>query len=150
MEDTIVSQPFSVQHNIHVDFDSDSGFKVRKIRIKNFYNFLNIKFKKTKGLPPEWESLLNSGGITKEEVLAKPTEVLKCLEIQSNFLNEKPQPIPKSEAPDDVVCSLSKFNSLKKKNYFLIFLGKNKGEIINHKDPTDLYGDIHKIGEGYF
>ena len=118
MEDTIVSQPFSVQHNIHVDFDSDSGFKVRKIRIKSFYNFLNIKFKKTKGLPPEWESLLNSGGITKEEVLAKPTEVLKCLEIQSNFLNEKPQPIPKSEAPDDVVCSLSKFNSLKKKLFF--------------------------------
>ena len=28
MEDTIVSQPFSVKHDIHVDFDSDTGFKV--------------------------------------------------------------------------------------------------------------------------
>lgn len=30
MEDTIVSKPFSVQHQIHVDFDSDTGFKVNE------------------------------------------------------------------------------------------------------------------------
>merc|ERR1719282_343961 len=61
MEDTIVSQPFSVQHQIHVDFDSDTGFK---------------------GLPQEWEALLGTGAITKEEVLAKPDAVLSCLETQ--------------------------------------------------------------------
>ena len=103
----VVSPPFSVQHNIHVDFNSDSGFT---------------------GLPKEWEALLNASGIAKEEVLANANEVLSCLETQSNFLSEKPKPIPQTEAPDDIVCSLN--------------------DLISKEDPSNLYSDISKIGEG--
>ena len=95
MEDTIVSQPFSVQHQIHVDFDSDSGFR---------------------GLPDDWAALLGTGVITKEEVLAKPDAVLSCLETQAKFikaenekfLNEAPEPISAGEVPDEKSVSLSK------------------------------------------
>jgi len=107
MEDTIVSSPFSVKHDIHVDFDSDTGFK---------------------GLPPEWESLLNQGAITKAEVLENSDAVLSCLETQSKFLQEKPQPIAAGEMPNEKVISLN--------------------DLINTSDPMELYGDITKIGEG--
>merc|ERR1712000_570463 len=116
MEDTIVSKPFSVQHDIHVDFDSDTGFK---------------------GLPDEWEALLNAGAITKEEVLEKPDAVLSCLETQSkyikkqeeeNMLATKNMVSEAGEIPEEKSVSLNDF--------------------INTADPFELYEDITKIGEG--
>lgn len=107
MEDTIVSSPFSVKHDIHVDFDSDTGFK---------------------GLPPEWESLLNTGVITKQEIIENHEAVLSCLETHSNFLNEKPQAITPGEMPNEKVVSLN--------------------DLINTSDPLEIYADITKIGEG--
>jgi len=116
MEDTIVSKPFSVQHDIHVDFDSDTGFK---------------------GLPDEWEALLNAGAITKEEVLEKPDAVLSCLETQSkyikkqeeeNMLATKNMASEAGEIPEEKSVSLNDF--------------------INTADPFELYEDITKIGEG--
>lgn len=104
---TIVSSPFSVKHDIHVDFDSDTGFK---------------------GLPPEWESLLNTGVISKAEVLENSEAVLSCLEAQANFLNEKPRAIAAGEMPNEKVISLN--------------------DLINTTDPLELYSDILKIGEG--
>mmetsp|Transcript_24858 Transcript_24858/g.31637 ORF Transcript_24858/g.31637 Transcript_24858/m.31637 type:complete len:427 (-) Transcript_24858:87-1367(-) len=107
-EDAVVSSPFSVKHNVHVDFDSDTGFK---------------------GLPQEWEALLNSGAISKEEVLEKPDEVLSCLEVQSNFISDNPKPIrTQEELPDEKSISLN--------------------DLINTADPHDIYSDIIKIGEG--
>ena len=62
----------------------------------------------SKGLPQEWEALLNSGAISKEEVLEKPDEVLSCLEVQSNFISDNPKPIrTQEELPDEKSISLS-------------------------------------------
>lgn len=103
-ESAIVSPPFSVQHNVHVDFDSDTGFK---------------------GLPPEWEALLKAGQISSSEVIENPDEVLACLQVQSNFINQKPIP---QQLPDEKSVSLH--------------------DLVLTEDPNEFYKDIKKIGEG--
>lgn len=54
-----ISKPFGFQHNVHVDHSSDTGFS---------------------GLPADWEKVLKSGVIKKEEVLKNPDEALAALE----------------------------------------------------------------------
>jgi len=103
-----VSAPFDIQHNVHVDFDSDTGFK---------------------GLPADWEAMLKSSGITRDEVLENHEEVLSLLEFQDNFQNQKniiqlqPQPLPED------------------KNIKL-------EDLISQEDPTTVFTDLVKIGEG--
>jgi len=58
----VIGKPFNVKHNVHVDFDSEIGFK---------------------GLPPEWDTLLKSGGITKEDIRNNPQAVIDVLEFQT-------------------------------------------------------------------
>jgi p21-activated kinase 1 len=58
-----VSNPYDVDHVIHVDMDSDTGFR---------------------GLPPEWESILKKAQMSKDEVLSNPETVLDVM----NFLND--------------------------------------------------------------
>jgi hypothetical protein len=69
-----VGSPFNVQHNIHVDFNSVTGFE---------------------GLPPEWEVLLKTSGITKEKVMEKPDEVLSALNFYSNYQSQLEQNVAK-------------------------------------------------------
>ena len=67
-----ISKPSNFRNPIHVDFNSDTGFK---------------------GLPQEWEILLKSGGISKDEVLANHNEVLQVLQFHENRF----QPAPPSK-----------------------------------------------------
>ncbi len=60
----VVSEPFNVQHNIHVNFDSKTGFE---------------------GLPAEWEVLLSTSGITRQEVVDNPEDVLKVISFGAKF-----------------------------------------------------------------
>jgi len=57
-----VSSPYNIKHQIHVDFNSDNGYR---------------------GLPKEWEALLK-GNISKDEVLENPDLVLDVLEFTHN------------------------------------------------------------------
>ena len=59
---TVVSNPFNVQHIIHVNFDSKTGFD---------------------GLPSEWEVLLSGSGITVDDVRANPESVLEVLSFEA-------------------------------------------------------------------
>jgi hypothetical protein len=54
-EYSCVGTPYNVEHKIHVDFNSTTGFS---------------------GLPPEWEAMLKSAAISKKEVLDNPEQVL--------------------------------------------------------------------------
>jgi len=103
-----VSEPFNVQHNIHVDFCSETGFS---------------------GLPPEWEAMLKSSGITRDEVRQNPDDVLKVLEFQSNFQENKPSDSP-TPGP------LPEENSL------------TLDQLVSKEDPLQIYGDMKKVGEG--
>jgi len=107
-----VSAPYNVQHEIHVDFDSETGFS---------------------GLPPEWEVAIKTSGITKKEVLDNPQEAIRVLEFVQQ--NENPQLRPKSSQvaqpqplPEDKNISLH--------------------ELVSPQDPSTLYRDMEKIGEG--
>jgi len=89
-----VSAPYNVQHEIHVDFDSATGFS---------------------GLPREWEMMLK-GCISKVEVIANPDEVLQVLEFQSNFQKDapprnRPQPLPE-DRPQTLQELVSKENPI--------------------------------------
>ena len=69
----VISAPFNVKHNIHVQVDpaAPTGFK---------------------GLPAEWDTMLSVSGISKAEVSAHPQEVLDVLQ----FHMEGPPPkLPK-------------------------------------------------------
>ncbi|KAJ3449936.1 p21-activated protein kinase [Anaeramoeba flamelloides] len=56
-----ISLPYNFKHNIHVDFNSETGFT---------------------GLPEEWEQRIKQSGITKEEVLENSETVLEVLKFQ--------------------------------------------------------------------
>lgn len=54
-----------MSHRVHVNFNTTTGFE---------------------GLPPEWEAMLKSSGITKDEVLDNSDAVLSVLEFQAKRL----------------------------------------------------------------
>jgi len=99
----IVSQPFNVEHNIHVDFNSETGFV---------------------GLPAEWETMLKSSGISRDEVVQNSADVLKVLEFQDQLAKGH----KKAPLPEEANLTLE--------------------ELINKEDPTQIYRDAKKIGEG--
>eukprot|EP01119_Soliformovum_irregulare_P012756 TRINITY_DN3338_c1_g1_i1.p1 TRINITY_DN3338_c1_g1~~TRINITY_DN3338_c1_g1_i1.p1 ORF type:complete len:734 (+),score=190.55 TRINITY_DN3338_c1_g1_i1:180-2381(+) len=85
-----VGTPFNVQHPIHVDFNSVTGFV---------------------GLPQQWEAWLKTGLITRDEATQNPAAVLDVLQFVDDYsrqqnLNEvrphpshqqHPQPIPRKQ-----------------------------------------------------
>lgn len=105
-----VGIPFNVQHNIHVDFNSITGFE---------------------GLPPEWEAMLKSSGITKDEVVDKPEVVLDVLNFNDQFNKQQAtvaKPLPPQNYPEDKPMSLN--------------------DLISKDDPNAIYKDKKKVGEG--
>jgi len=113
-----VSAPYNVQHEIHVDFDSETGFS---------------------GLPPEWAAIVKGSGLTKKEILANPQEAIKVLEFVTSeqqrgggsvlklTSSQKPQNTPQP-LPEDKPITLA--------------------ELVSKHDPSAIYKDMDKIGEG--
>jgi hypothetical protein len=92
-EYSCVSSPYNVEHKIHVDFNSATGFS---------------------GLPPEWEAMLKSSLISKKEVLDNPEQVLSILEFESKRQKEElakakaatQQPVPVPEESNATLADL--------------------------------------------
>lgn len=59
----VVGTPFNVQHLIHVDFNSRTGFS---------------------GIPPHWETMILSSDLSKGDVMAHPDQVLECIQFADN------------------------------------------------------------------
>jgi len=84
----IVGAPFNIEHNIHVDFDSETGFV---------------------GLPNEWESVLKASGLPKADVVSNSDAVLDVLK----FMNAHELPsreVPAGVGGDDPVLPASEGN----------------------------------------
>lgn len=89
-EYSCVSTPYNLEHNVHVDFNSATGFS---------------------GIPPEWEAMLKSALITKKEVMDNPKQILSVLEFESKRQKDEverqktpPAPIP---LPEETTTSLN-------------------------------------------
>lgn len=132
------STPLNVSHQIHVDFDSETGFR---------------------GLPPEWEMLLKTGGITKEEAVGDSETVLQVLEFQSQYLSRKPE----LETPFDASSLTAGDGSGSPKSSSSSSSSSSSGgagpvipadkvyslkDLVSKEDPNLLYTDAKKIGEG--
>jgi hypothetical protein len=127
----VVSQPFNVVHKVHVDFNSDSGFS---------------------GLPGEWEAMLTSSGISKEDVMANPADVLDVLDFESQRKHLEVD----SSAIDVSALESSKGAAKRSKKALSRTLPQPKGpkkvrtlrELITPGDPEKLLSEWKKIGEG--
>jgi len=141
----VVGSPFNVQHNIHVDFNSVTGFV---------------------GLPDEWNVLLKTSGITKDEVVANPDLVLNVMNFNDQYQKQKdhvakptplgrpngaPTPRPpqpqqsqqhhqqqQDEEDDDQGSELS----LPEEKQISL------QDLISKDDPNNIFRDAKKVGEG--
>ena len=128
------STPFNVSHQIHVDFDSETGFR---------------------GLPHEWEALLKTGGITKEEAVGDSETVLQVLEFQSQFLHqqekEKQAQAQAQSTPFDA-STLATGDGGPSRAQGSNSMPKTEGyalkDLVSRSDPNGIYIDSKKIGEG--
>jgi len=128
-----ISQPVNFRQKIHVDFDTDSGFR---------------------GLPVEWEAMLKSGGISKEDVVKHHEQVLEVLEFQARGFQVKQlsqknfdlQAPPEAETNTSAAAPAEPELRVKKK--------KKEGEDgnvedwIDQGDPMTIFLNMVKCGAG--
>ncbi|OHS92991.1 STE family protein kinase [Tritrichomonas foetus] len=76
MDGFVISKVQSVEHVIHVDYNSETGFS---------------------GLPPEWEKLLKVSGFKQAEVINNPDAVISAMNFMQN-----PQPKPPEPDEDEI------------------------------------------------
>jgi len=107
----VVSSPYRIKHPIHVDFNSTTGFR---------------------GLPPDWEVMLQNGQISKDEVMENPDEVLDILKFQSE----------KSKRGSGGSSSSSSQEELPQERAVTL------NDLVNKTDPSALYLNATLVGEG--
>lgn len=113
-----ISTPFGFQHNVHVDYNSDTGFS---------------------GLPSEWEGMLK-GIITKQEVLENPDDVLGALKIVANHGAAPPSSNQGGGGNGSQGGMKPLVDSNGKK--------KRLGDFLNPEDPSKVFGKLVKLDEG--
>eukprot|EP01113_Clastostelium_recurvatum_P046689 TRINITY_DN821_c0_g1_i1.p1 TRINITY_DN821_c0_g1~~TRINITY_DN821_c0_g1_i1.p1 ORF type:complete len:515 (+),score=116.71 TRINITY_DN821_c0_g1_i1:182-1546(+) len=136
-----VSGPYNVEHKIHVDFNSATGFS---------------------GLPPEWEAMLRTGGITKEEVINNSEQVLAVIEFEAKRLQDEKlkaqqaqqralaakqqaaQQSPASPSGSAAPVPAASRAPLPLPEESTTTLS----DLVSRDDPTKLFKNMTKIGEG--
>lgn len=80
----------------------------------------------SQGLPPEWESVLKSSGISRDQVSAHPQEVLDVLQFHMD--GGPPPKLPKKAA---------------------LAAMESKASVIKPGDPSAIFKSLTRLGEGY-
>eukprot|EP01105_Mastigella_eilhardi_P027434 TRINITY_DN845_c3_g1_i1.p1 TRINITY_DN845_c3_g1~~TRINITY_DN845_c3_g1_i1.p1 ORF type:complete len:442 (+),score=103.58 TRINITY_DN845_c3_g1_i1:56-1327(+) len=117
--DVVVGLPFNLQHHIHVDYNSSTGFV---------------------GLPRDWEALLKEDAITKEEVVQHPDVVLGCLRTFTDVQAAVEQ--HRQCGPCVATDANAAVMTLPNEQAVCI------NDIVARGDPTELYHEVRKVGEG--
>eukprot|EP01090_Pellita_catalonica_P013630 TRINITY_DN3288_c0_g1_i2.p1 TRINITY_DN3288_c0_g1~~TRINITY_DN3288_c0_g1_i2.p1 ORF type:complete len:504 (+),score=84.47 TRINITY_DN3288_c0_g1_i2:27-1538(+) len=120
----LVSSPFNVQHHVNVTFDTESGFS---------------------GLPSEWESMIRNA-LDDDEIKENPDAAIAAVEFYDEYLQHKDaKEKPKSSLPQsDSRVSMYGIAPIELPEDD----EDNLEELINKTDPTTIYSNIKKIGEG--
>jgi len=148
-----ISGPSNFRQPVHVDFDSETGFK---------------------GLPPEWETLIK-GNISKDECIANSDAVLKVIEFHQRGMvplgpaksdapdsinkegdedengDKKSSPIPKKtgkgEKKEEPMAE-AKVRKDKEKTSKKKFDAEHAKDWLDEGDPSELFINLEKVGEG--
>jgi len=124
-----IGTPFNVQHNIHVDFNSTTGFE---------------------GLPPEWEVLLTTSGISKPQVMENPDAVLEVLNFHTQYTKQneanvaKPTMAKGPSKPVNLGGSMDDEVSVPLPETREVSLQ----DLLSKEDPNVIFKDARKVGEG--
>eukprot|EP01112_Ceratiomyxa_fruticulosa_P016331 TRINITY_DN4917_c0_g1_i1.p1 TRINITY_DN4917_c0_g1~~TRINITY_DN4917_c0_g1_i1.p1 ORF type:complete len:503 (-),score=108.55 TRINITY_DN4917_c0_g1_i1:187-1695(-) len=126
-----VSSPYNVEHKIHVDFNSATGFS---------------------GLPPEWEAMLISAGISKDDVINNSEQVLTVLEFEAKRLEDEKAKAQQAQARAMVQKAQAQGAPRPAQPYTPAPLPEESSatltDLVSREDPTKLYKNMTKIGEG--
>jgi len=109
----LVSAPINVEHNIHVDFNSETGFV---------------------GLPSEWETVLKSSGIDKQDVVKNGNTILSILSLNDRM--QKHPEDPSAGLGHDIGSMPATEAKLELK------------DLVSDSNHKDFYSNLNKIGEG--
>ncbi len=123
MPEISVSSPYNTRHLTHVKPDprTSTGFN---------------------GLPPEWRMVLKVSGITKEEAVEHPTEVLEALKFHMDGPPVKKQihhKIPSGTAADAVGSGAAATETE---------VVKGETIMLRREDPRLYYSGLKRIGDG--
>ncbi len=113
-EFSVISRPYNIRHLTHVKPDpgASTGFT---------------------GLPPEWRMVLKTSGITKEEAVEHPTEVLEALKFHMDRPPVKKQ-IQQKTPPADAAAKAAEY--------------KGSTILLRRDDPRLYYSGLKRIGDG--
>ena len=134
-EYSVVGMPFNVAHNLHVDFDAARGGFV--------------------GLPPEWEGMLKTSGITEQEQASNQEAVLNVLEFEARRQKLQQQPAGAATAAAAAAAGAGapagaaapagdQFSQPLPEESAALTLQ----ELVSKEDPKTLFDEFTKIGEG--
>jgi len=140
-EYSCVSSPYNVEHKIHVDFNSATGFS---------------------GLPPEWEAMLKSANITKKEVLDNPEQVLNVLEFESKRQKEEAErekakkAQQQNQTPTGATTNGTSTGTGATSDHGAHHVNtplpdesnQTLADLVSREDPTKIYKNMTRIGEG--
>lgn len=137
-ENIQISTPFNIKHDVHVDFSSSTGLK---------------------GLPPEWEALVKSnfGEGDKAAIAANKDAMVDILQFQTTYQQQR-------DAAAAAAAAEAAMPALEEAEIDMLTAAMldtptatplpaeravKLDELINTSvDPTALYPDLRKIGEG--
>lgn len=134
-----ISTPFNIKHDVHVDFSSATGLK---------------------GLPPEWEALVRSnfGEGDKAAIAENKDAMVDILQFQTKYQEQQKKAAEAAAAAADANAQLgdseidlitSQMVDTPQHVPLPVERAVKLDELINTSiDPTVLYPDLRKIGEG--
>lgn len=140
----VLSAPSNFHQTLHVDFDPDLGFR---------------------GLPEQWDALLQSNEISREDILRHGESVISALEFYDRtFLFQQKKPKKKAQRKEAPLSHHKKKNDTgtkqmepalaplregaEQKRKYVDFSSLAESEWIDSGDPEELYEEFNKVGVG--